>query len=163
MHILNRNKKDIWYANPTGVTYAEDSNGFKTGDKTITYETPIKTRMSMAISSGANNLGSQGIAEVLPYGITTGYTHRAVTEDMTCSMGEESKVWYGIEPTRIVTINGIETEVDVPNNFVVERKSVSLNHIIYYLKEVDVQYPVVTPTPTPTPNEEATGTEVDEP
>ena len=147
MRILSRNKQDIWYANPTGFSYATDTNGFKTGEKTIAYGNPVKARMSMAISSGANNLGSQGIAEVEPYGIITGYTHRAVTEDLTCSMGEESKVWFGIEPTREVTttqtVNGVQTEVKttvaVPHNFEVVRKAQSLNHLIYYLKEVDVQ------------------------
>ena len=139
MRILSRNKQVLWYANPTGVTYATDSNGFKTGEKTITYGTPTKAKMSMAISSGANNLGSQGIADVEPYGIVTGYTHRAVTEDLTCSMGEESRVWFGIGPTRIVTNNGVNTEVATPHNFEVVRKATSLNHIIYYLKEVDVQ------------------------
>jgi hypothetical protein len=95
--------------------------------------------MSMAISSGANNLGSQGIAEVEPFGITTGYTHRAVTEDLNCNMGEESQVWFGIEPTRTVEQNGKTTVVAVPHNFEVVRKAKSLNHLIYYLKEVDVQ------------------------
>lgn len=139
MHILERNKQDIWYANPTGFTYATDEDGFKTGEKNITYETPVKTRMSMAISSGANNLGSQGIADIEPYGIVTGYTHRAVTEDLNCPMGEESRVWFGITPTRTVTDNGVETTESVPHNFEVVRKAKSLNHLIYYLKEVDVQ------------------------
>jgi len=132
MRVLGRNKQTIWFANPTGFQYAEDTNGFKTGEKTITYGTPTKTKMSMAISSGANNLGSQGIAEVEPYGIVTGYTHRAVTEDLNCAMGEESRVWYGIDP--------VDSESHaVPHNFEVVRKAKSLNHLIYYLKEVDVQ------------------------
>ena len=139
MRVLSRNKQVIWYANPTGFSYATDSNGFKTGEKVITYSTATKAKMSMAISSGANNLGSQGIANVEPYGIVTGYTHRAVTEDLNCPMGEESRVWFGIEPTRIVTKNGVETEEAVPHNFEVVRKAKSLNHLIYYLKEVDVQ------------------------
>jgi hypothetical protein len=139
MHVLNRNKQDLYFSNPTGFVYATDANGFKTGEKIITYGTVEQTRMSMAISSGANNLGSQGMAEVNPYGITTGYTHRAVTEDLNCTMEEQSKVWYGITPTRTVTIDGVETEEEVPHNFVVVRKSKSLNHLIYYLKEVDVQ------------------------
>lgn len=139
MRVLSRNKKVLWYANPTSTTYATDSNGFKTGEKTITYGTPTKARMSMAISSGANNLGSQGIATVEPFGIVTGYTHRAVTEDLSCTMGEESRVWYGIEPTTQVTSNGVTTTVTNPHNFEVVRKATSLNHIIYYLKEVDVQ------------------------
>ena len=133
MRLLERNKQDIWFANPVGMEYATDENGFKTGEKVITYGTATKARMSMAISSGVNNLGSQGIATVEPYGIVTGYTHRAVTEDLNCLMGEESRVWFGIEPI------DSETGDEVPHNFKVVRKAKSLNHLIYYLKEVDVQ------------------------
>ena len=146
MHVLERNKEYLWYANPTGEEYATDANGYKTGERKITYATPTKVKMSMAISSGANNLGSQGMAELERYGIATGYTHRAVTDDMDCPMGEESLVWYKIEPTRIETreriINGqrqeVQTLIPVPHNFKVVRKAQSLNHLIYYLKEVDV-------------------------
>lgn len=142
MHVLGRNKEYLWYANPTGEEYVTDANGYKTGERKITYETPTKVKMSMAISSGANNLGSQGMAELERYGIATGYTHRAVTDDMDCPMGEESLVWYKIEPTQTVeeTVDGqtVETEVSVPHNFKVVRKAQSLNHLIYYLKEVDV-------------------------
>lgn len=139
MRILERNKQDIWYANPTGFQYATDGNGFKTGEKVMAYGTPVKKRMSIAISSGANNLGSQGMAEIHAYGITTGYTHRAVTEDLNCTMGEESRVWFGITPTATIDNNGVTTQVDVPHNFEVVRKAKSLNHLIFYLKEVDVQ------------------------
>lgn len=139
MRVLSRNKQDIFWSNPTGYTYATDANGFKTGEKVITYGTVEQARMSMAISSGANNLGSQGIAEIEPYGIVTGYTHRAVTEDLNCTMGEESRVWFGITPTQVVTVNGVENVENVPHNFEVVRKAKSLNHLIYYLKEVDVQ------------------------
>ena len=139
MRVLNRNKQDLWFSNPTGWQYAEDSNGLKTGEKTMTYSDPVKVRMSMAISSGANNLGSQGMATVEPFGIITGYTHRAITEDLNCAMGEESRVWFGIAPTRTVTIDGIETEEQVPHNFEVVRRAKSLNHLIFFLKEVDVQ------------------------
>lgn len=146
MHVLERNKEYLWYANPTGEQYVTDANGYKTGERKITYATPTKVKMSMAISSGANNLGSQGMAELERYGIATGYTHRAVTDDMDCPMGEESLVWYKIEPTRIETreriINGqrqeVQTMIPVPHNFKVVRKAQSLNHLIYYLKEVDV-------------------------
>ena len=146
MRVLSRNKQDLWYANPTGTEYVVDTNNLKTGEKKTTYETPTKVRMSMAISSGANNLGSQGIAELKQYGIVTGYTHRAVTEDLTCPMSEESLVWYRIAPTRTVTVTKTvdgqtvteEQEVPVPHNFKVVRRAESLNHLIYYLKEVDV-------------------------
>ena len=140
MHLCERNKQDLYYANPSGAaTYKTDANGLKTGEKAQSYGTPVKTRMSMAVSSGANNLGSQGIATVEPYGLVTGYTHRAVTEDINCPMGELSHVWFGIAPTHEETVNGQTVEVANPHNFVVVRKSKSLNHITYYLKEVDVQ------------------------
>ena len=147
MRVLARNKKDLWYANPTGNSYVTDNNGLKTGEKRITYADPVKVRMSMAISSGANNLGSQGIATLEPYGIVTGYTARAVTEDLNCPMDEESKVWYGRTPTETrnvqKVVNGetvtVQEIVQIPHNFVVVRKAESLNHLIYYLKEVDVQ------------------------
>ena len=134
MRLLERNKKDLWYANLTSTSYVTDNNGLKSGEKQNTYADPVKVRMSMAISSGANNLGSQGIAELEPYGISTGYTARAVTEDLNCPMEEQSKVWYGREPT--ATVGG--QTVAVPHNYVVVRKAKSLNHLIYYLKEVDV-------------------------
>lgn len=146
MRILERNKKELWYANRLSDSYVTDNNGLKTGEKEQTYGTPTKVRMSMAISSGANNLGSQGIASLEPYGIVTGYTARAVTEDMNCPMEEQSRIWFGILPThtetRTRTVNGetVTENVEVPNpyNYTVVRKAVSLNHLIYYLKEVDV-------------------------
>ena len=130
MHVLERNKEFLWYANPTGEEYVTDTNGYKTGERKITYGAPVKVKMSMAISSGANNLGSQGMAELERFGIVTGYTHRAVTDDMSCPMNEESLVWYKIEPEK----NGNP----VPHNFKIVRKAQSLNQLIFYLKEVDV-------------------------
>lgn len=146
MHVLNRNKKDLWFANRTAETLVTDSNGLKTGETSQSYGTPQKIRSSMSISSGANNLGSQGMVELNTYGITTAYTHNAITDDLNCPMDEEAIIWYGIEPTRTVTItqmiNGenVTTQkvVQNPYNFRVVRKAKSLNHLIYYLKEVDV-------------------------
>lgn len=158
MRLLSRNKKELWYANRVSESYVVDDNGLKTGEKSETYETPVKMKASMSISSGANNLGSQGMVALDPWGLTTSYTHNAVTEDMNCPLNEEALVWYGIEPTRIVPetmtrtvteiVDGeevtsvvtetVEKEVSVPHNFKVVRKATSLNHLIYYLREVDV-------------------------
>jgi len=146
VRLLARNKQTLWFANPSASAWVTDENGLKTGEKTITYGTPQSAKMSIAISSGANNLGSQGMAELEMYGIATGYTHRATTEDMNCAMGEESIIWFGVPHERIlqqtVEINGetqtVETTELLPHNFQVVRKAKSLNHLIYYLKEVDV-------------------------
>lgn len=137
MRVLSRNKQDIWFDNliKNATVLIEDRNGNKTGEKQQAYTDPVKARMSMAISSGANNLGSQGMVTLDPYGITTAYTHKVITEDMSCTMDEESRVWYGIEP--FIEVNG--EQVKQPYNFRVVRKAKSLNHLIFYLKEVDVQ------------------------
>ena len=145
MRLLSRNKQTLWFANPSESAWVVDDNGLKTGEKTITYGTPQSARMSIAISSGANNLGSQGMAELERYGIVTGYTHRATTEDLNCEMGEESIVWFGVPHERTVQsqqlVNGemktVETTELLPFNFKIVRKAKSLNHLIYYLKEVD--------------------------
>lgn len=146
MRLLKRNKQALWFANPVGNSWVVDEHGLKTGEKQITYGEPIMARMSVAISSGANNLGSQGMAELERYGLITGYTHRATTEDMNCAMGEESIIWFGVPHEHTVQsqqiVNGetqtVETTELLPHNFKVVRKAVSLNHLIYYLKEVDV-------------------------
>ena len=146
MRILERNKQDLWYAKRTGETMVTDTNGLKTGEKTQSYDTPVKIRVSVSMSSGANNIGSQGMADLTKYGIMTGYTHNAVTEDLSCPMDEECVVWYGREPTQTVRITKVvngelvteEKVVNIPYNFRVVRKAESLNHLIYYLKEVDV-------------------------
>ena len=146
MRLLARNKQTLWFANPSSSSYVVDSNGLKTLEEEITYGDLQSAQMSVAISSGANNLGSQGMAELERYGIITGYTHRATTEDMNCPLSEDSIVWYRTPPTRELsvteTVNGEQVTRTVverlPHNFKVVRKAVSLNHLIYYLKEVDV-------------------------
>ena len=146
MRLLERNKQTLWFANPASSAWATDSHGLKTGEKIISYGTPQSAMMSVAISSGANNLGSQGMAELQRYGISTGYTHRASTEDLNCPMTEESIIWFGVPHERTVqeqtivngeTVTTEHTEL-LPHNFVVVRKAKSLTHLIYYLKEVDV-------------------------
>ena len=131
MRTLVRNKRPLWYANPTGSEWVTDEHGLKTGDKKITYGEPVPTKMNVSISNGADSLGSQGRAVLDQYGILTTYTHRAVTDEMDCGMNEESIVWFGITPTD-------DEENPVPHNFKVVSKASSLNHLVYYLREVKV-------------------------
>lgn len=126
MHTLSRNKVDLWYALKTGEEEVRNEDGLLTGERRVLYSEPVHVRMSMAISSGANNLGSQGMAELDPYGISTAYTHRMVTENMACPINEESLIWIRKKPA------------EGAHNFKVVRVARSLNHIIYYVKEVDV-------------------------
>lgn len=126
MQTLERNKIGFWYALKTGSEEVRDEDGLLESEAEITYGEPVYAEMSMSISSGANNLGSQGMVELEPFGITTAYTHRMVTEDMDCPIDEETILWIDKEPT------------DGAHNFKIVRVARSLNHIIYYVKEVDV-------------------------
>ncbi len=145
MRCLERNKKPVWFANRKGETLVTDSNNLKTGERKQTYDTPQKIRCSISMSSGANNLGSQGMVVMNSYGLTTSYTHNAITEDLDCPLKEDGILWYQREPSHIETVtktvNGQQVTEDVvvpnPHNYVVVRKAESLNHLIYYLKEVD--------------------------
>ena len=67
---------------------------------------------------------SLGRAELESFGINSGYTHTIVTDDMECPIDEHTIIWYGVEPTK-------------PHNYVVIRKAVALNHIIYALEQVN--------------------------
>ena len=134
MHNLERNKQELWFANRSSDSYVTDNNGLKTGEKRQTYGTPAKAMMNVSIAQGNVSLN--------PYGLTMDYTHTAITEDLSCLMDEQSVVWFGIEPTHeeTQTVNGQQVTVSVPNphNFVVIHKGKSLNHLVFYLKEVDV-------------------------
>lgn len=146
MRILDRNKKPIWFSNSVRTVPVTDRNGLKTGGKRNIYGKPVMEKFSLAISSGANNLGSQGMAELEQYGVVTGYTHRAVTENMDCPMNEESILWLTSHPDLTwedMTEQAFEEaqengEIHPVYQFRVVRKAVSLNHLIFYLKEVDV-------------------------
>lgn len=126
MQTLERNKVGFWYALKLSSSEVRDKDGLLESEQEITYGEPVYAEMSMSISSGANNLGSQGMVELDPFGITTAYTHRMVTEDMDCPIDEETILWIDKEPT------------DGAHNFKIVRVARSLNHIIYYVKEVDV-------------------------
>lgn len=126
MHTQNRNHEDVWFALKLRDEEVRNENGLLTGEHRVIYSEPDKKRMSISVSSGANNLGSQGMVTLDPYGITTAYTHRLTTHDKRCPINEESLIWIGKEPK------------DGEHNFKVVRVARSLNHLIYYVKEVDV-------------------------
>lgn len=126
MHTLSRNHQPLWYALKVDSEDIRDEDGFLTGEHRMIYSEPVETHVSASISSGANNLGSQGMVVLDPYGITTAYTHRLTTHDMSCPINEESLIWFR------------KTPEEGPHNFKVVRVARSLNHIIYYIKEVDV-------------------------
>ena len=115
MHTLARNRRSFYYATYQGKQKKYDADGRYTGQPEIAYSDPVEAKMNISPSLGR--------AELESFGITSGYTHTIVTDDMDCPMDEYSIIWYGIPTT--------ET-----HNYVVVRKAVTLNHLIYALQEV---------------------------
>lgn len=115
MHTLARNERTFYYATYQGKTKQYDADGNYTGVTPATYSDPIEAKMNISAALGR--------AELENFGITSGYTHTIITDDMDCAMDENSIIWYGIPTTE-------------NHNYVVVRRAKSLNHIVYALQEV---------------------------
>lgn len=120
MRELEINKQLIYYALFKGYTDAVDSNGYKTGEKTKSYDTPVPLRIN--VSPARNNASREA------FGIETPYDRTMTTGDMTCPITEDTILWIGKAPV----VNGVAT----PHNYYVQRVSKSLNDIVYAIKEV---------------------------
>ena len=118
MRTLERNKQTFYHAEYVSETETL-RNGLKTGHYESTYTTPVKARMNISPAKG------DVVSE--DFGITPEYDLVLVTSDMNCAMDEYSIVWIGLEP---------DDAID-NHNYVVTRKAVSLNSIVYYLMEVE--------------------------
>ena len=120
MHTLARNERTFYYATYQGETKQYDEDGNYTGENVVSYSEPVQAKMNISPSLGR--------AELESFGINSGYTHIIVTDDMDCPINEYSIIWYGIPTTE-------------NHNYVVIRKAVALNHILYALQEVNGNVP----------------------
>ena len=128
MRSLERNKQTFYYALYSGVTEVTDENGDYTGERQVTYSSPVKYR--------ANISAARGESETAPFGIETNYSKTISTSDMTCPIQEDTVLWIGKDPT---------TD---PYNFLVVKVAKSLNCILYAIREVSTDnYTRYEPTP----------------
>ena len=117
MRSLNRNKRTIYYALRTGDEANLDEYGNETGETTPQYGDAVMLRCNVSAASGQE--------AVEAFGSFTGYSRTMYVADNTCSIGEDSVVWFGIEPSE-------------PYNYIVVRKADSKNGVLYALQEVTV-------------------------
>jgi hypothetical protein len=111
---LTQNKQTIYYAlyeNRTDII----KDGLKTGSKEKTYSDPVAFRCNVS--------PARGVADEEQFGINTDYDRTIVTTVMDCPIQEDSILWVGIPTTEA-------------HNYRVIRKAVSLNSIVYAIKEV---------------------------
>lgn len=126
MHTLARNKQPIYYALLTSKTELTDEYGNRTGQFELNYSEPVLAWMNIRWNDGAIQLEGFGLNEAS--------RRRLVTDDLNCPIAVGTILWIGIEPE----VNGVSN----PHNYVVaSAPEKSLNHIVYYVDEVNVSRP----------------------
>lgn len=123
MRTLLRNKRDFYYAIYLGKEAVVDEDGFKTGEYNILYSDV--EHMSASISPRTGETFSQ------PFGTDVSFDQVIMTDDMNCPLDENSILCIDLEP---VIIDGKLTNYD----FIVTKKSKSLNSIAYAVTKVKV-------------------------
>lgn len=124
MRTATKNETAVWYANFVSETEELDAYGNHTGRYYPTYSTPKKVFVNLA--------GTRYTATWNLNGFETDYRRDIVTCDKTLDWKENTVLWIGIEPTRVV--EGVT--VNVPHNFIVEKVSPTLNAVRYTIREV---------------------------
>ena len=121
MRTLQRNRKVVFYALPTGrKTKARDSFGNYTGEPIPEYTTPQRY-------SKLSAMNNKGVIMPEAFGLSDNYETSLVTTDMACPIKEGARLWVGICPcnadgteqpyTHLVkavlpTINGIKVVIE---------------------------------------------------
>lgn len=120
MRDLAINKRSLYYALYKGTKDILNSDGYKTGEKEVEYNSPVEFNV--------NQSGGRGAMENDLFGANVIYSLTLVTTDMTCPIDEYSVVWIGKDPTKD------------PYNYVVAAKPIkTINSITIALREVDVK------------------------
>lgn len=86
MKTLLRDRKTIYYSNPTGSGDKLDQYGNITGMEKTTFGTPERYDRLSAVNP-------KGYVRLESYGLSEGYTLTMVTHDMNCPITSESRVW----------------------------------------------------------------------
>lgn len=122
MKMCERNKKTFYYRLYAGKVAEVDSDGFETGSSTISYGDLVTARASISPNKGK--------ASIEMFGSDLNYDKTIITDDMDCTMNENSVVWVNNDPTKTPP---------EPHDYVVVAKAEGLLSISYAIRKVDVQ------------------------
>lgn len=117
MRSLERNKRQIHYALYLGTEDNYDEAGNKTGESTPVYSETTELDVNVSAAAGEEAVNA--------FGLFTAYTRTITVTDTDCPIAENTIVWFGVPITE-------------PHNYIVTRKAVSKNSIMYALQEVTV-------------------------
>lgn len=116
MRLLDRNKRDFYYALYTGYGMLRDESGKVTGERGATYAEPIKAE--------GNITPARGNAYVALFGIALDYDRVIQLEGNAWDIDEQSVLWLD------------DLDTTKPYDYKVLRKAVSLNHTTLAVKRV---------------------------
>ena len=122
MNCLARNKTTIYYATFKSKTEITDEYGNKTGQYTITYNTPVEWSANIRWDSGAVQLEG--------FGLNASGMRRIVTCDLSCPITVDTVLWIGITPNQNGTVK--------PNYVVAGVPERSLNQIAILVQEANL-------------------------
>lgn len=118
MRNLNRNKRELWYATPTGSTSIFDEYGNDTLEVEAVFSSPLHLQANVSA-----NVGQEAV-EV--FGSQTDYSRTVSIAGGECPLVEGCRVWFNKEPN----------EAGDDNNYVVARVADSKNGYFVALREV---------------------------
>lgn len=121
MRCLKRNKQTVYYALCTGETVQYDGDGYETGERVVTYSTPVPIEVNVSAATGR--------VSVEMFGNLAEYDKVLVTDDLNCPISETSVLWIDKDPGA----NG-----DVPYDYIVRRVAKSLNSVSIAAAHVEV-------------------------
>ena len=119
MQNLRRNQSIVYYKNYVKNVEIIDEYGNVTGSYDKEYG-DLK-RISISVS------GNIGTSEYQTFGRSLDYDRTLTTADMSCDIDENSILW----------LDGADTSK--PHNYVVKKRSATINQIQFVVKQVNVQ------------------------
>ena len=117
MRTINRNKRPVAYASYLGVQELVDESGNFTGEYSVQYSEPIKTRMNVS--------GGRGQSNISLFGLTDNFARTVVTDDLETDFNTEMVFLIEKDP---------DTE---PFDYRVVLVSRTINQVVIALAEVE--------------------------
>lgn len=120
MRLMRINTRTIHYSLYEGLgDPIVDDDGFETGEREILFSSPVPLVCNVSVAGG------EAWAEV--FGTLENYERVIITDDMTCPIDENSRLWIDTSP-----------EGNAPYDYVVWRVAKYINHIAYAVRKVTV-------------------------
>lgn len=118
MRNLKRNQQTVYYKNYEDSEDKYDEYGNLTGSVNKVYGDLKSCKISVS--------GSRGNTDNKMFGVNLDYDRTMSTADMSCDIDEFSILWID------------RTDTDKPHDYKVVKRSVTLNQIVFAIKQVNV-------------------------